>query len=209
MTGRAGRGRHDGYFRSAFADTRVVAAEVRAMVPPRLYRQLDLDRVDVVGARYVDERLATPESDAVFRVSTVSKDAEVFVLLEHQRDGARLMAWRVLRYVTRFWAAHLAATPTLAALPPVVPLVVANVPGGWTGPRTLEGIIEGSPDLLDAVRPYLPRLELAIDDLSTLDARGVLARPGPPLAHLAWWLLSLSTDLSRVKREANLMYPTV
>jgi hypothetical protein len=208
-TGNGRRGRHDGFFRSAFADTTVVAAEVQAMVPPRLYRQLDLGRVDVVGARYVDERLSTPESDAVFRVSTVSNDAHVFVLLEHQRAAARLMPFRVLRYVTRFWTSHLTATPSLTSLPPVVPLVVANVPGGWRGPRSLDGVVEGSPELLEAVRPFLPRLELAIDDLSMLDAKGVLARQGPPAARLAWWLLSLSTDLSRVKREAPLMYPTI
>ncbi|MCU0701367.1 MAG: Rpn family recombination-promoting nuclease/putative transposase [Myxococcaceae bacterium] len=209
MTGRTGRGRHDGYFRSAFADKRVVAAEVQAMVPEALFRRLDLGRVEVVGARSADERLSTPESDAVFRVPTVSRDAQVFVLLEHQRDAPRMMPWRVLRYVTRFWAAHLAANPAMTALPPVVPLVVANVPGGWKGPRTLDGIIDGSPELREVVRPFLPNLELAIDDLATLDARAVLARPGPPVARLAWWLLSLSTDLSRVNQEATLMYPTI
>lgn len=203
------RARHDGFFRSVFADTRVMAAEVKTVLPQALTRQLALDRVEAVGARFAEASLRTPESDAVFQVSTVSGTARVFVLLEHQRDAPRLMPFRVLRYVTAFWAAHLKATPTPVRLPPVVPLVVANVPGGWRGPRSLEEILHGDPQLIDAVRPYLPRLELVIDDLFTLDATKVLARPGPALAHLAWWLLSVSTDLSRVGDEAGLMRATV
>jgi hypothetical protein len=203
------RARHDGFFKSVFADTRVVAAEVQAVLPEALWRQLDLERVQVVGARFAEENLSTPESDAVFQVSTPSGSARVFVLLEHQRDAPRLMPFRVLRYVTAFWSAHLKAHPATRSLPPVVPLVVANVPGGWRGPRSLGSLLEGPDELIESVRPFLPGLDLVVDDLSTLDARAVLQRPGPPLARLAWWLLSVSTDLSRVPLEADVMRPTV
>ncbi|MDX2011652.1 MAG: Rpn family recombination-promoting nuclease/putative transposase [Myxococcaceae bacterium] len=203
------RARHDGFFKSVFADTRVVAAEVQAVLPRRLWRQLDLRHVEVVGARFAEATLATPESDAVFQVSTAAGDARVFVMLEHQRDAPKLMPFRVLRYVTAFWSAHLKAHPSARTLPPVVPLVVANVPGGWTGPRGLDELLDGPRELVDAVRPYLPALELVVDDLSLLDAKAVMERPGPPLARLAWWLMSLSTDLSRVAAEAEVMRPLV
>jgi hypothetical protein len=162
-----------------FADTRVVAAEVQAVLPEALWRQLDLERVEVVGARFAEATLATPESDAVFQVSTSSGSARVFVLLEHQRDAPRLMPFRVLRYVTPFSSAHLKAHPEARSLPPVVPLVVANVPGGWRGPRSLGSLLEGPDELIESVRPFLPGLDLMVDDLSTLDAKAVLERPGP------------------------------
>jgi hypothetical protein len=203
------RPRHDGFFRSVFADTRVMAAEVQTVLPEQLTKLLTLDKVEAVGARFAEASLRTPESDAVFQISTTSGTARVFVLLEHQRNAPRLMPFRVLRYVTGFWAAHLKANPTVRRLPPIVPLVVANVPGGWTGPRSLEEILEGTPSLIAAVRPFLPQLDLVIDDLSTLDVKQVLARPGPPQAHLAWWLLSVSTDVSRAGDEADLMRPTM
>jgi hypothetical protein len=208
-TRRLRRPRHDGFFRSVFADTRVMAAEVQTVLPEHLTKHLDLERVEAVGARFAEASLRTPESDAIFQVSTISGTARVFVLLEHQRSAPRLMPFRVLRYVTGFWAAHLKANPTARRLPPIVPLVVANVPGGWTGPRSLEEILEGAPPLITAARPFLPGLDLVIDDLSTLDAKQVLTRPGPPQAHLAWWLLSVSTDVSRAGDEADLMRPTV
>ncbi len=113
------------------------------------------------------------------------------------------MPFRVLRYMMNLWTAALDEAPNRPGLPLVVPLVIANVVGGWRGPRSLEALFEGSTALVEAARVVSPRLELVVDDLSTLDVHAILDRPGPPIAQLAWWLLSVSTDVSRVSAEVR------
>jgi predicted transposase YdaD len=199
---------HDGFFRSAFADSRVVAAEVQAMLPRHLFEALDLSRIEAMAARFPEAGLATPESDGVFQVPTRSQDTRVFVMLEHQRRSSWDMPFRVLRYVTGFWTAQLTRDPRRRTLPAVVPLIVSNVAGGWRGPWNLQSMLEGDAELMQHLAPYMPRLELVVDDLSRLDAAGILRRDGPPIAHLAWWLLGVATDLTRLERESALMRKT-
>ncbi|MDX2011046.1 MAG: Rpn family recombination-promoting nuclease/putative transposase [Myxococcaceae bacterium] len=182
---------HDAYVRVVLIHPGLLGAQLRAVLPEAVWRQLDLEGAETKAARFIDERLKALESDAVFEVSSNDEDVQVFVLLEHQRTAPWHMPLRVLRYVTGFWQSKLTEDPTRRRLPLVIPLVVANVPGGWRGPRRIADLLEGPPALVAALAPLLPRLELVIDDLATLDLATVLAREGPPAAKLMWWALSV------------------
>ncbi|MCU0699267.1 MAG: Rpn family recombination-promoting nuclease/putative transposase [Myxococcaceae bacterium] len=200
---------HDAYVRVVLVHPGLLAAQVRAALPEAVWHQLNLEGAETKAARFIDERLKALESDAVFEVSSTNGDVQVFVLLEHQRTVPWHMPLRVLRYVTGFWHSKLTEDPTMRRLPLVIPLVVANVPGGWRGARRLADLLEGPPALVKALAPFLPRFDLVIDDLATLDLATVLAREGPPAAKLMWWALSVSTDLSRVEAELSAMLPTM
>jgi hypothetical protein len=200
---------HDAYVRVVLIHPGLLGAQVRAVLPEAVWKLLELDEADAKSARFIDERLKAQESDAVFEVSSASGDVKVFVLLEHQRTAPWHMPLRVLRYLTAFWHSKFEANPSARRLPLVIPLVVANVPGGWRGARSLSDLLDGPPELVAALKPFLPHFELVIDDLSQLDVAKVLARPGPPGAHLMWWALSVSTDLSKIDREATAMLPTM
>jgi predicted transposase YdaD len=104
---------HDAYVRAVFVHPGVVAAQVRAMLPRSVVKQLNLRRVEAVSARFIDPKLSSWESDAVFQVASASGDMRVFLLLEHQRTAPWHMPFRVLRYVTAFWTARLAAAPSV------------------------------------------------------------------------------------------------
>jgi hypothetical protein len=86
---------------------------------------------------------------------------------------------------------------------------MANVPGGWRGPTTLEALFDGPPELVAEVRAFLPQLRLVVDDLSQLDGEALRSRRGPAVARLAWWALSTSTDLSRLDQGLNAMRLTI
>jgi hypothetical protein len=200
---------HDAYVRAVLVRPGLVAAQVRAMLPAAVWKRLDLRRVEAVATRFIDERLSSRESDAIFQVASASGDVRVFILIEHQRTAPWNMPFRVLQYVSAFWSARQAADPGARRLPLIIPLVVSNVPGGWRGPRSLSAMLDAPPELVDQVGGFVPQLELLVDDLSALDVSDVLSRPGSAQARLAWWALSVSTNLDRLSAELPSLRATI
>jgi hypothetical protein len=97
------------------------------------------------------------------------------------------MPYRVLIYQQRIWAAILRDEPHRKTLPPVITLVIHGE-GGWRAPRTPHQMIEGL-DEAPALSPFVPDLELLIDDLSAADNEALFARPLAPFPKVVLWLL--------------------
>ena len=70
-----------------------------------------------------------------------------------------LMAFRVLRYVTRIWDQYGREHPKARRLPAVIPLVIYQGPGRWTSPVQLLDVIDLRPGGRQAVQAWLPRFE--------------------------------------------------
>ena len=83
----------------------------RAVLPAGLAGRLDLDRLTRVPASFVDEALKWRYSDLLFTAPLDGRDAFVYLLVEHQSSADPLMAFRMLRYVTRIWDHHLRDHP--------------------------------------------------------------------------------------------------
>jgi hypothetical protein len=98
------------------------------------------------------------------------------------------MPYRVLTYQQRIWAAILRDEPHRKTLPPVISLVIHHGEGGWRAPRTLHQMIDGL-DAAPALAPFVPELELLIDDLSAADDEALFARPLAPFPKVVLWLL--------------------
>jgi hypothetical protein len=98
------------------------------------------------------------------------------------------MPYRVLTYQQRIWAAILRDEPHRKTLPPVITLVIHHGEGGWRAPSTLHQMIEGLAEA-PALSPFVPELELLIDDLSAADDEALFARPLPPFPKIVLWLL--------------------
>jgi Putative transposase, YhgA-like len=94
---------HDSVFRRIFAVPANAASQQRAVLPPELAARLDLARLAPVPGSFVDEALRWRHSDLLFTAPLDGHDAFVYVLIEHQSSDDPLMAFRVLRYVTRIW----------------------------------------------------------------------------------------------------------
>lgn len=115
------------------------------MLPPALVAATDFSTLRVCGGSYVDELLAGSSSDLLFTANVASKPAYYYVLFEHQSDPDELMPFRLLRYIVRILARHVANAKTPAAAPPL-PLVISVVlhhgEKGWTVARRLEELFD-------------------------------------------------------------------
>jgi len=106
----------------------------------------------------------------------------VYVLVEHQSSDDPLMAFRVLRYVTRIWDQYEREHPKARRLPAVVPLVVYQGNDRWTSPVQLLDVIDLSPAAKQEMQAWLPRFGFLLDDLTRADEDQLLARNLTPAA---------------------------
>ncbi|OJH42349.1 hypothetical protein BON30_03860 [Cystobacter ferrugineus] len=141
----------------------------------------------------VDPELRETESDLLFtaRLRT-GRSLLLYVLLEHQSSVDRWMALRMLRYVVRHVERWRQEHPE-HMLPVILPLVMYHGPeGAWSAPRRVEDLFElpgDSEEERQRWRAWVPRFEYLLDDLTAEREEALKARPGPPLARLAWLVL--------------------
>ncbi|RLB55351.1 MAG: hypothetical protein DRJ42_06460 [Deltaproteobacteria bacterium] len=181
-------GDHDKLFKRVFRVPRHAAGLIRTMLPAALVARMDLSRLELVRASFVDPELRERHGDLVFRVPIDGKMAFIYFLVEHQSEPDALMAFRLLTYIQRLWAAILRDEPTRKTLPLVVPIVVHHGRGGWTKARTLHELVDGL-DEMPELRAFVPNFEMIIDDLIRVDDRALLARPLEAFPKVALWVL--------------------
>lgn len=161
------------------------------MLPPALLADLELDTLVPVVGSFVDESLRWRHCDLLFTTRFRGRDAIVFVLVEHQSSPDRLMAWRMLRYVTKIWDRYLAEHPDATALPLVIPVVVHHGRTPWPHPTDLTDLLDLDPAWTadPATAAMLPRFPFLLDDLVHIDDEALRARPLTAPARLTLLLL--------------------
>jgi hypothetical protein len=87
--------------------------------------------------------------------------------------------------VVRIWEQWLEKHDGASRLPPVIPVLLAQVDGGWRSPTSLAEIIDFADDAeRDAIGPWVPQCSLRIDDLADVTNDAIDARLIPPKAKL-------------------------
>ncbi len=194
-------GPHDLFARYTFGHPERAAAELRAVLPAHVVSQVDWSSLRRESSSVVDPELRETESDLLFtaRLHT-GHPLLLYVLLEHQSTVDPWMALRMLRYVVRQMERWRQEHPESEALPLIIPLVMYHGPeGAWTAPRRVEDLFALPEEGREQWRALVPRFEYLLDDLTAEREEALRARPGPPLARLAWLVLRYgrSEELAR------------
>jgi hypothetical protein len=192
---------HDSIFRQVFGVPANAASQLRAVLPPGIAGRLDLGRLARVPGSFVDESLRWRHSDLLFTAPLDGRDAYVYVLVEHQSSDDPLMAFRMLRYVTRIWDDYERGHPRARRLPAVIPLVVHQGRSPWAGPVQLAELIDLDPAARREVQAWLPRFEFLLDDLARVDAGQLAARELTPTALVTLLLLKTAAGNPRITAE--------
>ena len=168
---------HDGIFKAAFGQPEVARSELQLLLPAEVCAQLDLSTLEVCPGSFVDEELRATHADLLYTVRTRSGPAAlVYVLFEHQSTNDATMPFRLLRYMIRVWERWLRDNPNAAKLPLVLPLLLHNGESGWRSGTDFASMLDASPQLLAAARPFQPMFQFVLDDLAELTAEAILAR---------------------------------
>jgi len=154
-----------------------------------------------VPGSFVDEALKWRHSDVLFTAPLDGRDAFVYVLVEHQSSDDPLMAFRVLRYITRIWDQYERDHPNARRLPAVIPLVVYQGDDNWTSPVQLLDVIDLNPAAKQEMRAWLPRFGFLLDDLTRAGEDQLLARKLTPAALVTLRLLQTAPGNPQITVE--------
>jgi predicted transposase/invertase (TIGR01784 family) len=178
--------RHDALFKKAFEDLDSARGELRAVLPEGVSALIEWDTLAVEKGTFVDPALRSRLTDLLFSVRLAGREARIYLLFEHHSKRDRWMPFRVLAYEVRIWEAWRRAHPKAKKLPPILAIVLAQVPGGWKGPTALFQVIEfSSVAERVALAPLMPQLTVVVDDLAMLTDAMLEARALPETAKLA------------------------
>jgi hypothetical protein len=140
----------------------------------------------VCPGSFLDDELRSTHADVLYTVrTTTEQEALVYVLFEHQSSHDATMPFRLLRYMVRIWERWQRDHPGVSKLPLVLPLVLHNGETRWRSGRDFASMLDATPPLLAAARPFQPMFEIALDDLAILTAESILARGIHALGRLA------------------------
>jgi hypothetical protein len=196
---------HDALFRKTFSIPEHAAAELRAVLPPALLAKMDLSTLALASGSYVDEELASSQSDLLFSVQIQGRAALLYVVFEHQSTVDGLMPFRILKYVVRILDRHIAdrggAQGGALPLPVVIPVVLHHSVTGWTAATRTEALFDPALLAEPTILENVPRLGFVLDDISHLSDDQLAARALGMLPTLTLWALRDARRPNAVRRS--------
>ncbi len=115
------------------------------------------------------------------------------VLLEHQSTTDPGMPLRTLSCRIRIWNRCRKQRPE-AWLPPILTVLISQVPDGWTTSRSLDDMFDPGMRAIPELAASIPRSSVIIDDLAHLSDADLQARSLAAFQKLALWLLRRRRD---------------
>ncbi|HEY3815652.1 MAG TPA: Rpn family recombination-promoting nuclease/putative transposase [Polyangiaceae bacterium] len=197
---------HDALFKSTFGQPDIARSELELVLPAEVRAHIDLETLTVHPGSFVDEELQHTHTDLLYGVrARAGQQALVYVVFEHQSSADATMPFRLLRYLVRVWERWLRDHPEARTLPVVLPVLLHHGDGRWKAAPDFASILDASPALLEAVRPYQPHFRFVLDDLAALSVDALAARTLHALGRLVQVALWSSRSMERLQSAAPLM----
>jgi predicted transposase YdaD len=166
---------HDALFKSFFATPEHAADVLRVALPEAVSRRIDWTSLEATDGTLIDETLRERRTDLLLHARTTSGETlYVHILFEHQSTEDPWMALRMLRYMLGLWERLVAKGAR--GLPAVIPVVLHHSDLGWRAPRRLRDHFALDDEFRLVLAPYLPDLEVVIEDLSHLSDDELISR---------------------------------
>ena len=90
---------HDKFFKESFSRLEVVQSLIEEVFPLELKERINLQKLQLSNASYVDEELAEHFADLVYQTTFADDDVLVTLLFEH-KSFTDFPQWQLLRYMT-------------------------------------------------------------------------------------------------------------
>jgi hypothetical protein len=140
---------HDALYHRIFSHPGMVAQLLRDFVQEPWVKDLDLEQMERINARFHADSDQRRDGDVIWRIPLrEGGEAYLLLMLEFQSSPDRWMALRVMVYAGLVWQ-HLIKEKRMTTdgrLPPVFPVVVYNGDPGWIMPLSLDPLIGLPPE---------------------------------------------------------------
>jgi predicted transposase/invertase (TIGR01784 family) len=177
------------------------ASFFRENLPAAVSSAVRWEDLKLLSGSFVDENLRQSESDLLYEVPLLEgadgiegeTSLLIYLLFEHQSTPYRWMPLRLLRYMGRIWQRRIDEQPAASGLPPIIPLVLAQVAGGWKVSPHFHDQFQWpkAPQLRDYLAAHQPQFKHALVDLAGID---LSALRGSLIARLTLGLLKIRIE---------------
>lgn len=106
--------------------------------------------------------------DMLYSVTLNDHPALLYTVFEAQRTVDKSMSLRLLIYMARIWDDWMRNRGSEWPPPPIVPIVLYHGEGRWRRSTQFADLFELSPEIAQAMAPYVPSFSFLLDDLSAL-----------------------------------------
>ena len=164
---------HDRFFHLVFSQEEHARDLLRNALPNSILRMLDLSSLEISRESYIDEKLATRQSDILIRTRIRDSPVLVYILVEHKSYSYRWTMLQLLAYMVRIWEKELSQNKKLKKLPLIIPVIFYHGSGKWKPPLDFSSYI----DLGEELRSYIPGFRAVMFNLQQLgdtDLRGAV-----------------------------------
>jgi len=194
---------HDRLIKFAFLEREHAAGLLKAALPPEIADQVRWSTLKAEQIQFVDRRLRGRYADIIFSMQLGAERAYAHVLIEHQRKVEPLMIFRMGAYMWRHWERLVRDDPARTTLPAIIPILIHHSETGWTAATAFEDIIAVPEEARAATRPYVPRFEMKLVDVSRDAASGLVDEALTALGRFVLWCLSVAGDRARLLGEVG------
>jgi predicted transposase/invertase (TIGR01784 family) len=116
---------HDSIVQKFLQENETAKSLFQEYLPQEILSLLDLDTLEFMKEKFVDEALAKFYSDFLYKVKfTGQVEGFIYLLLEHKSTSYRFTGLQTLKYMVRIWDEYLLNNEEGKYLPPVIPVVL-------------------------------------------------------------------------------------
>lgn len=143
---------HDKTFRSVMKDIQVAMEFFQNYLPDNIRSCVDLKTLKLRDNTYIDPVLRECQSDILYEVNINDTPGFLYLLLEHMSTAKELTPFSIWQYKIGIWSDYIKEKKRqISKLPLIVPMVFYNGTEPYDKPRNLNKIIDGSPEVINAV----------------------------------------------------------
>jgi len=199
---------HDAFFDETFGMPSFGIAFLKAKLPRKLRKHLDLDKLTVMRPKFRDKLFRETRPDIVYNVPIRGTDEHVrfFTIIEHKSlddHSAIFQLWGYVRQLSARDAENRLTDPVTKQrknwpknfrLSPIIPIIIHHGSKPFTGATQLADLFYQIP----GVKEYLPHLQAILVDLSAIDEGHLPRDPNAPELHVV--LLIMKVIFSKDKK---------
>ncbi len=162
---------HDAYFKAMMEEPEVAMDFVKWVLPAEVLHLLKLSTLRLMKDSFIDNRLSSSFSDALFSVeysSDIDEKALICILMEHKSSPQKHTSFQTLSYLA---SAYLSQIKQKNPLSIIIPVVYYHGKENWTLKHPID-FFQNTPEKL---RNYIPVFNIEFVDLSNMADKELIA----------------------------------
>lgn len=202
---------HDTLVYKILSDPVLAAAELRAVLPPEIVKEISWKNLELDRHRFVTGNLDNQYTDLLYKTTIRGRDIRIRILLEHSSYAKPYELLQALQYQVRQWECDVQEkkAANTQRLTPILTVILHHSETGWRGRTRFIDYFGLDEDLAQLFRPYVVDFGIVLDDVSKVNTEALLERPVPPEVQILLFALRHGRSERKVLDELPKLAPVL